>query len=43
MSLEIFISIAIAVYVVKVEKRPDATTLAAAGLATFGVVLVSFT
>ena len=40
-SAEIFLSMFLAVYVLKTEKRPDAVTLAAAALAMIGVVLVA--
>jgi drug/metabolite transporter (DMT)-like permease len=40
-SSEIFLSMFLAVYVLKTEKRPDAVTLVAAGLAMLGVVLVA--
>lgn len=40
-SAEIFLSMFLAVYVLKTEKRPDATTLLAAGFAMVGVILVA--
>ena len=40
-SAEIFLSMFLAVYVLKTEKRPDAVMLAAAALAMIGVVLVA--
>ncbi len=40
-SAEIFLSMFLAVYVLKTEKRPDAVTLLAAALAMAGVVLVA--
>jgi drug/metabolite transporter (DMT)-like permease len=40
-SAEIFLSMFLAVYVLKTEKRPDAMTLLAAALAMVGVVLVA--
>jgi drug/metabolite transporter (DMT)-like permease len=40
-SSEIFLSMFLAVYVLKTEKRPDAITLLAAGVAMVGVVLVA--
>lgn len=40
-SSEIFLSMFLAVYVLKTEKRPDAVTLVAAALAMGGVVLVA--
>ena len=40
-SAEIFLSMFLAVYVLKTEKRPDAVTLVAAALAMVGVVLVA--
>jgi len=40
-SSEIFLSMFLAVYVLKTEKRPDALTLLAAALAMLGVILVA--
>jgi drug/metabolite transporter (DMT)-like permease len=40
-SSEIFLSMFLAVYVLKTEKRPDSLTLVAAALAMLGVVLVA--
>jgi drug/metabolite transporter (DMT)-like permease len=40
-SAEIFLSMFLAVYVLKTEKRPDAATLLAAAMAMLGVVLVA--
>ena len=40
-SSEIFLSMFLAIYVLKTEKRPDAITLAAAAMAMLGVVLVA--
>ena len=40
-SIEIVLSMIIAVYVLKTERRPDARTLTVAGLATAGVILVA--